>query len=95
MGPPLCRTQKRHFWYPAPTLVQSDKRIPEMYFQFNAERRGFETQFTYLTLLSVMAVTMSYLTHILTKYESLIVPLSFVFQSHWSQSKSHSVALRK
>ncbi len=70
MGPPLCHTQKRHFL--ALALVQSGERIPGMYFWITAEHC-----LTDQTLLSVLAVRMwSYLTRILTKSESLTVPVS-------------------
>ncbi len=76
MGPLLCRTRKDIFWYPAPTLVQSGERTSEMYLQFTAERKDFESHITDQGLLSVMAVRMwSHLTLILTKCKSLTVPL--------------------
>ncbi len=67
--------RKDIFWYPA--LVQSGERIPEMFFQFTAERRDFESHITEQTLLPVLAVRMwSCLTLIWTKCKSLIVPIS-------------------
>ncbi len=46
--------RKDIFWYPAPTLVQSGERVPEMYFQFTAEQRDFDTHITdQMPLLSV------------------------------------------
>ncbi len=76
----LCsaRHRKDIFCYPAPTLVQSGERIPEMHCWFTVEQRDFETRITDQTLLSVMAVRMwSYLTLVLTKCKSLTVPLIF------------------
>ncbi len=75
----LCSAihRKDIFWYPTPTLVQSEERIEEMYFWFTAEQRDFETHITDQTLLSVLAVRMwSYSTLILTKCKSLTVPLT-------------------
>ncbi len=79
----LCSVVHRKdiFWYPAPTLIQSGGRIPEMYFRYTAEWRDFETYITDQTLLSVMAVRMwSYLKLISTKFKSLTVPLTFGLQ---------------
>ncbi len=79
----LCSAVHRKdiFRHPAPTLVQSGERNPEMYFRFTAERRNFETHITDQTLSSVMAARMwSYLTPNSTKCKSLTGPLMTDFR---------------
>ncbi len=88
MGPPLCRTQKRHF------LVSRSRSRPirreDSRNVFSAERRDFKTNIADQTLLSVMAVRMwSYLILVLTKCESLTVPFKYICNLIQYMEKHH------
>ncbi len=95
--------RKDIFWYPAPTLVQSEERIPEMCFLLTAERRDFETHITDQTVVSVLAVRMwssltlwqsvNHLQSLSLKCISLLACKPFSFYCHFLGPSQHLVTI--